>query len=33
MAAEHEGFVLVQTREGRLGWVSRANITPVVPGE
>jgi hypothetical protein len=33
MKAEHEGFVLVQTREGRLGWVSRANIAPVVPFE
>ena len=33
MTAEHEGFVLVQTREGRLGWVSRANIAPVVPFE
>jgi hypothetical protein len=33
MRAEHEGFVLVQTREGRLGWVSRANIAPVVPFE
>jgi len=31
MTAEHEGFVLVQTREGRTGWVSRANLAPVVP--
>ncbi len=31
MTAEHEGFVLIQTREGRMGWVSRANLAPVVP--
>jgi hypothetical protein len=33
MAAEHEGFVLVQTRAGRTGWVSRSNLAPVVPRE
>jgi tetratricopeptide (TPR) repeat protein len=32
MTAEHEGFVLVQTRAGRTGWISRANLAPVVPG-
>ena len=31
MSAEYEGFVLVQTRAGRTGWVSRANLAPVVP--
>jgi hypothetical protein len=31
MVAEHEGFWLVQTRAGRTGWVSRANVAPVVP--
>ncbi len=31
MRAEHEGFVLVQTRAGRTGWVSRADLAPVVP--
>jgi hypothetical protein len=31
MTAEHEGFVLVQTKAGRRGWVSRANLAPVVP--
>ncbi len=30
MTAEHEGFVLIQTREGRMGWVSRADLAPVV---
>jgi hypothetical protein len=29
--AEHEGFMLIQTRAGRTGWVSRANIAPIVP--
>jgi hypothetical protein len=31
ITAEHEGFFLVQTRAGRTGWVSRANVAPVVP--
>jgi hypothetical protein len=31
MTAEHEGFVLVHTKAGRTGWVSRANLVPVVP--
>jgi hypothetical protein len=30
MVAEHESFVLVRTRTGRTGWVSRANLAPVV---
>jgi hypothetical protein len=31
MTAEHEGFVLVQTRAGRMGWIARANLAPIVP--
>jgi hypothetical protein len=31
ITAEHEDFVLVRTRAGRTGWVSRANLAPVVP--
>jgi hypothetical protein len=31
ISTEHEGFVLIQTRAGRAGWVSRTNIAPVVP--
>jgi hypothetical protein len=31
MTDEHEDFVLVQTRNGRTGWISRANLAPVVP--
>lgn len=31
MTAEHEGFVLIRTRAGRTGWVSRASLAPVVP--
>jgi hypothetical protein len=30
--ADHEDFVLIRTRAGKTGWVSRANIVPVVPG-
>jgi hypothetical protein len=30
MLAEHESFVLVRTRTGRSGWVSRANLAAVV---
>ncbi len=33
ITAEHEGFVLVQTRGGRTGWAARASIVPVVPLE
>jgi len=29
MTGEHEGFVLIETRTGKLGWVARANIAPV----
>jgi len=31
MTMEHEGFVLIQTREGRTGWVARTNLAPIVP--
>ena len=31
MTAAHEGFVLVQTRTGKTGWVASANLAPVVP--
>ncbi|MDP8985408.1 MAG: BatD family protein [Pseudomonadota bacterium] len=31
MTAQREDFVLVQTRTGRTGWVSRADLAPVVP--
>jgi hypothetical protein len=33
MTAEHEGFVLVQTRAGKIGWIARANLAVVVPGK
>ena len=29
--AEHEGFLLIQTHEGRTGWVPRSNVAPVIP--
>jgi type IV secretory pathway VirB2 component (pilin) len=31
ITAEREDFVLVQTKAGRTGWVSRANLVPVIP--
>ena len=31
VAAEHEGFFLVRTREGRMGWMAHANLAPIVP--
>lgn len=33
MTAEHEGFVLIETRAGRAGWAARAGLAPVVPFE
>ena len=30
--AKYEGFALIETRTGKTGWVSQANIVPVVPG-
>jgi hypothetical protein len=32
ITADRDDFVLVRTRTGRSGWVSRANLAPVVPG-
>lgn len=32
MTGEHEGFVLIETQAGKLGWVARANIAPVLAG-
>jgi hypothetical protein len=29
--AEHEGFVLIRTAAGRVGWVAHANVAPIVP--
>jgi hypothetical protein len=31
VSAEHEGFVLIRTRNGRQGWAWRADIAPIVP--
>jgi hypothetical protein len=31
LTAEHEGFILIRTRSGRSGWVSKANVAPIVP--
>jgi hypothetical protein len=31
MNAEHDDFMLIQTKAGRRGWVSRANVIPIVP--
>ncbi|HLZ99585.1 MAG TPA: SH3 domain-containing protein [Steroidobacteraceae bacterium] len=31
ITADHDDFVLIRTRAGRSGWVSRANLAPVVP--
>ena len=31
ITADHDEFLLVRTRAGRTGWVSRANLAPVVP--
>lgn len=31
IAAEHEGFVLIETRAGRAGWISDSNLAPIVP--
>jgi hypothetical protein len=33
MTAEYEGFVLVKTRAGQIGWAARASLAPVVPFE
>ncbi len=31
IAAEHDGFALIETRAGRAGWISDANVAPIVP--
>jgi hypothetical protein len=31
MMEEHDGFVLLRTKEGRTGWAQRANLAPIVP--
>jgi hypothetical protein len=31
ITAERDDFLLIRTRAGRTGWVSRANLAPVVP--
>jgi len=31
ITAEHDEFMLVETRAGKTGWVARANLAPVVP--
>jgi hypothetical protein len=29
--AEHEGFALIETRAGRIGWITHSNLAPLVP--
>ena len=31
MGPEHLGFVLIKARDGRTGWVSLADLAPVLP--
>jgi hypothetical protein len=31
VAATHEGFVLVESHAGRMGWVAESNLSAVVP--
>jgi len=31
IAAEHEDYILIRTRDGRTGWVARASLGAVVP--
>jgi hypothetical protein len=31
MGAEHDGFILVQTKAGRAGWMPSASLAPIVP--
>jgi hypothetical protein len=31
LAAEHEGFTLIEARNGRTGWVSKANVAAIAP--
>jgi hypothetical protein len=31
ITAEHDGFALIETRTGRIGWISHSNLAPLVP--
>ena len=31
ITAEHDGFALIETRTGRVGWISHSNLAPLVP--
>jgi uncharacterized protein YgiM (DUF1202 family) len=31
ISAEHDGFALIETRVGRTGWISDANLAPILP--
>jgi hypothetical protein len=31
ITAEHEGFALIETRAGRMGWLTHSNLAPLVP--
>jgi hypothetical protein len=31
ITAEHDGFALIETRTGRIGWVTHSNLAPLVP--
>jgi hypothetical protein len=31
ITAEHDGFELIETRTGRVGWIGRSNLAPLVP--
>jgi hypothetical protein len=31
VSAEHDGFVLIQNKAGRMGWVQRTALAPIVP--
>jgi tetratricopeptide (TPR) repeat protein len=31
ITAEHDGFALVETRPGRIGWITHSNLAPLVP--
>jgi tetratricopeptide (TPR) repeat protein len=31
ITAEHDGFALVETRAGRIGWITHSNLAPLVP--
>ena len=31
ITAEHDGFALIETRTGRIGWITHSNLAPLVP--